>query len=296
MNIEILMATYNGEKYIKKQIDSILNQTVDSIKLIIQDDNSTDQTLSILKQYEMIYPNKIKVKINSVTKGHCYNFLSLIEKSKADYIFFFYQDDIWEKNKVEVTLKEMFKYEEMDKNNPIVIHTDQIIIDEKEKIIADSSTEYFKKIIKFINFDEISFRGGVHGCTMLLNKKMIKLLKKIKIWECKNLLYHDWSIAMIAYKKGKIYYLDKKTMKYRIHQNNISLKKERNFFCKLKKVKSNNNDVFNQYYSILGLLNENKKINFRKLSYLQKFAINYSKGNWRFEKNFFKKIIKLVMV
>lgn len=296
MNIEILMATYNGEKYIKEQIDSILNQTLSNIKIIIQDDVSTDQTLSILREYERIYPNKIKVKRNLLTKGHCYNFLSLLEESEADYVFFCDQDDIWEKDKVEVTLKEIQNYEKLNKHTPIIIHTDQMIINENGNIVSESSTEYFQKIINFINFDEISFRGGLHGCTMLLNKQMISFLKKIKIWECKDLIYHDWSIAMIAYQKGNIYYLDRKTMKYRIHMNNASLKKEKNLFFQIKKIKNNNNAIFNQYYTILSLVNENKKINFKSLNYLKKLSINYRKGNWKFEKNYLKKIIKLLLI
>lgn len=296
MNIVILMTTYNGEEYVEEQLKSLFNQTINNFKVIISDDDSSDRTLEIITKLKKIYHHQIEIRINKPRKGHCYNFLSLLNGCDADYIFFCDQDDIWEKDKIESTLKEMKKYEKIEKEKPIVLHTDQTIINYKGEIISDSSTKYFKKIINFSNLDEIAFRGGIHGCTMLLNKQMIELLKKIKIWECKNLIYHDWSIAIIAYDKGKLYYKNDKTMKYRVHNQNASLEKKQGLLLQLKKVKENNRKIYKQYDSILNLLNKDKKIEIEKLVYYKRVLINFKIGSWRYGDNLLKKIIRILFI
>lgn len=297
MKVEILLATYNGEKYIKEQIDSLLSQTYKEFSILIGEDCSTDSTKKILENYKKQYPNKIKIINNKIQKGHCYNFLNLLKATKGEYVFFCDQDDIWEKDKVELTLFEMGKYEIKNPKTPILIHTDQVVVNEDKEILSTSSTIYFKKIINFLSVEEIAFRGGLHGCTMLLNKEMIQLLKNIKIWECKNLSYHDWSIAIIAFMKGKIFYLEKITMRYRIHKQNASIREHKiKEKLNLKRVKENSHKVFKQYYSIVGMFNNQKRIEYEKLKYVKRLKINYQFGSWKFEKNFLKKIIKLVVI
>mgnify|MGYP000173063091 CR=1 FL=1 len=297
MKVEVLLATYNGERYIEEQLNSLLNQTYKDFTILIGEDCSTDSTLVILESYKKQYPNKIKILNNEIQRGHCYNFLNLLKETTGDYIFFCDQDDIWEKNKIELTLEKIKKIEVENFNIPILIHTDQVIIDEKGKILSDSSTVYFRKIIEFSSVEEIAFRGGLHGCTMLLNKKMLQLLKKIKIWECQKLVYHDWSIAIIAFMKGKVFYLDEKTMRYRIHQKNASIRKY-NIMEKLnlKKLKENTHKIFSQYYSIKKIFEKQNNEEYKNLKYVERLEVNYQIGSWKFERNFLKKIIKLLVV
>ena len=116
LSLAILMATYNGEEFIREQINSILNQTYKNWKLIIHDDGSTDNTVDIIKEYTKKYPNKIiLIEDNIKCNGAKENFSHLIKIAyknfNFDYILFSDQDDIWLPNKIEVSLS---KIQEME--------------------------------------------------------------------------------------------------------------------------------------------------------------------------------------
>ena len=106
MKIGVLIATYNGEKFIKEQLDSIINQTTPVNEIIISDDGSTDGTLEIILEYIDKY-DKIGIKLvnNTVQHGVAYNFENAFRNSTADFLFFCDQDDVWIENKVEVFIE-----------------------------------------------------------------------------------------------------------------------------------------------------------------------------------------------
>ena len=116
MNISVCIATYNGEKYIKEQLDSILVQLGEDDEVIIGDDGSTDLTLDIIKSYN---DPRIKIYKNSF-KNLILNFESTLEKAKGDYIFLSDQDDVWLPNKVKDSLKDLFKYDVVISNCKVV--------------------------------------------------------------------------------------------------------------------------------------------------------------------------------
>ena len=129
MMVEILLATYNGKKYLKQQLDSLLNQTFEDFKIIIRDDSSKDKTMDIIMEYKEKYPEKIKVIEDDVKCGSSVsNFMQLIKHATAPYIMFCDQDDYWLPNKIEISLKKM-RQEENDKNKPILIYTDYKVVD-----------------------------------------------------------------------------------------------------------------------------------------------------------------------
>ena len=98
--IDVLLATYNGEKYLKEQIDSILNQTYQNIHLIISDDCSKDETQKILKEYKE-KDDRITVYIQEQNLGYIKNFEFLLEKVESDYYMLSDQDDVWLPEKIE---------------------------------------------------------------------------------------------------------------------------------------------------------------------------------------------------
>ena len=111
--VAILLATYNGERFIKDQLDSILNQTYQNFVCYIHDDGSTDRTVDILKKYVSKYPKKIKLLEYPGKKGAVGNFLSLIdyavEHCREQYYLFSDQDDIWLPQKIELEVKKIRK-------------------------------------------------------------------------------------------------------------------------------------------------------------------------------------------
>lgn len=248
--IYILMATYNGEKYISEQIDSLLNQTYQNWKLIIHDDNSKDKTVEIAKRYERKYTNKIKViDDDTITGGAKENFSFLLENidNDYDYIMFCDQDDFWLEHKIEITLNKMLEVEKGNINQPILIHTDLKVVDEELNIISESMFKYQKlNLNNQKNIKMISMENIITGCTMMLNKRLALFSKEIP----SEAIMHDWWIAIITLKEsGIIDFVDEGTILYRQHESNTIGSKKVNvsyYLKKLLKIK----EVISDYKSI----------------------------------------------
>ncbi len=235
-NIVILMATFNGDKYLKDQIDSILRQTYSDWHLIIRDDGSTDNTISILKSYQKTYPNKISVIVNNSNKhGAKENFFFLSRmalKEKYKYIMYSDQDDIWKKDKIDVTLKK-FKEIEKDENIPVLVHTDLEVVDNNLNVIASSFIKY-SKLDNNDNFSHLLIQNNITGCTILINRALLS--KSLSIKNDKKIIMHDWWFAIIASVFGKIAFLNKSTILYRQHGDNVVGAKKISLYNMSKKV------------------------------------------------------------
>jgi glycosyltransferase involved in cell wall biosynthesis len=190
--IDILLATYNGEKYLSEQIESILNQTHEEWILRIRDDGSTDKTVEIISTYTSKYPDKIAlIKDSEKNLGATLNFSRLMEKSDAEYIMFCDQDDIWMNNKIEITLAKMKELEtEYSNTVPLMVFSDLTVVDEKLNEVEKSFWN-FQKIEPNIskNLYEIMAQNVVTGCTMMFNNKALTLCKPIPT---KDILHDHW--------------------------------------------------------------------------------------------------------
>lgn len=211
--IEILMATYNGEKYIKEQIESLLNQTYINWSLLIRDDGSSDGTVKIIEDYEKKYSEKIKIlKDNKGSLRAKDNFLELLRNSKEDYIMFCDQDDVWLPNKIEITLKKMLEIED----GPTLIHTDLKVVDKSLNTIADSFWKFQNLNPNRKTHNYLIVQNNITGCTMMINRKLVNLSKG----DFPNGTMHDWIIGIIASLKGRIDYIVEPTILYRQHGKN----------------------------------------------------------------------------
>ena len=212
------MATYNGENYIKEQIDSILKNMSDNDELIISDDGSEDKTLNIVNTYT---DKRIKL-INGPRKGVKQNFANGIECSKGKYIFLSDQDDIWTENKIELVLKKF------EANNVSVVIHDAEVIDENLKIIIPSFFEYRnsgKGIFKNI------YKNTYIGCCMAFKSDIKEYILPIP----NNIEMHDQWIGILAEAKGNgSIFLEEKLIKYRRHSNNVSQMKHYGIFKMIK--------------------------------------------------------------
>ena len=132
--VDILLATYNGEKYLKEQIESILNQTYKNIQIIISDDCSKDATRDILKEYEN--NEKIKVVYQEKNLGYVKNFEFLLKQVESDIYMLSDQDDVWKKEKVEKTVEKL-KQENLD-----LVFGDLEVVDENLNTICKSYNKY----------------------------------------------------------------------------------------------------------------------------------------------------------
>lgn len=234
MKIIVLVATYNGVPYLPQQLDSILMQTV-AVDLLIRDDGSKDETMSILDEYEKNHKN-IRV-VRGVPGGGASkkNFgllLGLEEVKKYDYVMFADQDDIWLPQKIEKTLKYMQELEQQHgKDIPILVHTDLELVDGEGRHLAPSFWRYNGFNPAFNALPRLLVDNTVTGCTMMINATLAKMAVPVPL----NASMHDAWLALIANTFGKIGILYEPTMQYRQHGSNvIGATGKENFFTKAK--------------------------------------------------------------
>ncbi len=225
--VSIAMTTYNGEKYIKEQLDSILAQTYKNLEIVICDDKSSDNTVNIVKDYQK-NDFRIKVFLNEVNLGFKKNFEKAISLCNGNYIALSDQDDIWESNKIEILLENIRNFD--------LIHSACSLIDENSNEITHL---WQKEDILEYSFTKFVFGNSVTGCTTLFKRKLLKDFFPIPQGE----YYHDWWLAILAIKNEGIVYIDIPLVRYRQHLNQDtgasidSLKKRiiryyKSFFCK----------------------------------------------------------------
>ena len=210
--VDILVTTYNtNEKYLKKQIDSILRQTHKNIKIYISDDNSSDEKVAeILKEYEQ-KDNRIKLYIQPKNLGYNKNFEFLLQQSTANYIMFSDHDDIWYKEKVEKSLNRI-KEENVD-----MVYCNCRQVDEDGIVIQD---DYFKyknvPLVKGKSKLAISRCVGI-GCSQIITKSVKDKMIPFK----KDVIAHDWLAAFIANEGKGMCYIEEPLFDYRLHGSNV---------------------------------------------------------------------------
>ena len=208
--IDILMATYNGEKYLVEQLDSIINQTYRNWNLLIRDDNSTDKTLEIIQNYHK-KDKRIKIlKDNKGNLGIVRNFEELLKSSESEFIMFSDQDDIWVENKLDMYLKMIEKI----KNKGFMIHSDAILFDKnKSNILKD--TFISKKAINK-GLENVFFNYFVQGATILISKEIKNFILPFP----KEVYLHDRYIHLISELFFERIFVNKALIYYRQHGDN----------------------------------------------------------------------------
>lgn len=231
--VEILLATYNGERYIKEQIDSILNQDYKNWVIRACDDASKDATYEILLEYKERYPDKFVIHKNETGFGSAkLNFMNLIKSSTGRYVMCCDQDDVWLPNKISLTLEEMKQNEAGDV--PVLVHTDLKVVDAELNVKSESFFKY-SKLNKYPTYRELLIQNSITGCTMMMNRPLVELLKEEL--NMSKILMHDWVAALIASASGNMGFVDSPTMLYRQHGVNSVGAKEYGislFIAKLK--------------------------------------------------------------
>lgn len=214
--VSIVMASYNGESYIREQIDSIINNTYSDWKLEICDDGSLDGTISIIKEYVEKYPNRIFFHENDKNLGVVQNFLEGAKRAEGNYIMFADQDDVWLPEKISHTLEKMKEIEQEDTEVPTVVFTDAKVVNERLEEIASSFHQISSLDTGKTDLPHLLMENKLIGCTMMFNQAVAKLLYELP----QNARYHDWWIGLLAASMGRIAYLKEGTLLYRQHGNN----------------------------------------------------------------------------
>ena len=218
--VAIVMATYNGEKYVVEQIDSILSSNYQDFELFIYDDGSSDSTISIIKSYELQNPSKVHLFQNEKNLGLVRNFLEALSKTTMDYVMFCDQDDVWQGNKIGLTLKRMRNMEaQYGKDKPFAVFTDATIVDQELQEMYPSFFESNHLNPSNTDLPHLLMENKLIGCTVMVNAALRKILQSNRLPQSAK--YHDWWVALIASSFGKIGYVNESTLLYRQHGGNI---------------------------------------------------------------------------
>lgn len=214
------MATYNGAAFLAAQLDSILAQDTDRWHLTVSDDGSTDATPEILEDYARRFPEKITRVFSGRRFGNARDhFFWLMAQCEAEYMHFADQDDVWHPEKVRVMQEALEQAEaQYGAQTPLLVFTDQAVVDEDLKPMALSLMRMQRQDPEKTDYRNILFQNIVTGCTSAINRSLADLAGQCG--DTTQVIMHDWWLALVAARFGKLVYLDTPTLDYRQHRGN----------------------------------------------------------------------------
>lgn len=207
--ISVCMATFNGEKYLKEQVDSILPQLEPNDELIISDDGSRDNTINIVNAFN---DTRIKLLINNGEHGFVHNFENALNNAKGDVIFLSDQDDIWRPNKVSKSVDELSGCD-------MIVHNAEIIDGDGNP----KGYDYFSKLHRHTGFWWNLYKTRCLGCCMVFKKSLLDECMPLP----RKIVAHDYWIGMYALYRFKVKFVEDKLIGYRRHGSNLSPSSEK---------------------------------------------------------------------
>ena len=223
--IEIILSTYNGEKYIKEQLDSIIRSSFKNWHISVSDDCSTDTTCDIVRDYVAKYSGRISLHINDSNMGSTVNFLTALKRAAREdsnagdttYYMFCDQDDVWLKDKLYVTLKAMKRLErKIGSVKPSLIFTDAVLAGADLSYINNSFYKSGHRFVRNLSISRLLIENRCIGCTVMMNRALVDILGD----NYDKVRFHDWWVALIASAFGGIRFLRVPTLLYRQHSGN----------------------------------------------------------------------------
>jgi glycosyltransferase involved in cell wall biosynthesis len=219
--ISVCIATYNGENFVIRQLESVIKQLSKHDQIIVVDDNSSDQTVKLIKE---IYGSRIEVYINQKNLGAINSFEKAISLAKGDILFLCDQDDVWEDDKVKVVMG-AFEVNKAD----LVVH-DALVVDGGLNVINSSWNDYNNNNINQGIFGNI-LKNAYTGAFMAFRKELVSDILPFP----DTIEMHDQWIALVCMlKKKKIVFIDKPLMKYVRHGGNVTGMKKRSLITQFK--------------------------------------------------------------
>lgn len=215
----VLLSTYNGERYLAEQLQSLVAQKDVCSEILVRDDGSKDSTTRILDEWQ---EKGLLSWYNSVNLGPGKSFIDLLQNAApGNYYAFCDQDDVWIPEKLRLTMDKMKCVELANPGKPVIIHTDMHVVDENLNIIHDSfwrSSGLRPDVLR--TFPYLCTCNSVNGCTIVMNSAARELILEKYVEH--DVIIHDVISALtVAYYGGVIDYVDAPTVLYRQHSSNV---------------------------------------------------------------------------
>ena len=218
--VDILLATHNGEEFLREQLESIKLQTYQDWRVLISDDSSTDGTRVIMREYCERDSRFSVVSHGQVFGGSKENFFNLLKYSTNEYVMFCDQDDVWLDDKIEVSLKAMRACEgETGHSCPILVFTDAVVVDDRLQIIAPSFHKHAGLHPDNPQLTQLIVANSAAGNSMMVNRSLADMLREAD--DVESICMHDWYAMLLASAFGRIEYLSVPTLLYRQHGGNV---------------------------------------------------------------------------
>lgn len=214
----ILLATYNGEKYIEELLESIEKQTRKGFVCYIHDDGSTDNTVSLVKKW---IKNKTDFKLLEYDskKGAKNNFFSMLEKVEASYYMFADQDDVWCEDKVEQLTTRIELVTRDREDIPCAVFSDMYVVDDDLNVLSNSFIRFIGRDIYRNKLPQLLIDNPAAGCTMIINKALRD--KALCYKDSDEIPMHDQWLMCVAAATGIINVIDEPLLYYRQHEKNV---------------------------------------------------------------------------
>jgi len=200
--VSIALCTYNGEAYLREQLDSIVNQSYSPIEIIAVDDCSSDNTLSILKEYAANY-SFIKVFVNPENLGYIRNFEKALQLCSGKFIALSDQDDIWDLYKIEKQVKAIGYH--------ILVYHDSEFVDQNGQLLNKKMSDIMN-LYRGDQPESFLFFNCISGHSVLMKKEL-----RDELLPFPNAYFHDWWMGYVATNLGSIDCIDEPLVKYRQH-------------------------------------------------------------------------------
>ena len=214
--VDILLSTYNGGEYLEDLLSSIFSQTYEKIHLCVHDDGSSDETQSIIRRWQTMLGDQIRVLPSGSHTGDIgQNYFQLLSESDGRYAMFCDQDDIWLPDKVSDSIRYLETAEGYSSGIPTLLHTDLKVVDAGLHVFADSFVRYQRLEPGRCSLPQLIAQNNATGCTMLLNRALTERLRCPPSGEL-----HDRWTALTASAFGRILYYPAQTVLYRQHGRN----------------------------------------------------------------------------
>jgi rhamnosyltransferase len=217
--VTVLLSTYNGEKYLAQQLESLVAQQGVEVELLVRDDGSSDSTTAILDEWQ---GKGVLSWYATGNLGPGKSFMNLLQTAKdGSYYAFCDQDDVWLADKLRKTMDRMKEVELANPGKPVIVHTDMYVVDENLDIVHDSfwrSSGLRPDILRTFPF--LCICNSVNGCTIVMNDTARKLILEKYVEH--DVIIHDVISALtVAYHGGIIDYVNAPTVLYRQHSSNV---------------------------------------------------------------------------